>query len=424
MDAPTDLDALAEALRVDGVVIDRVMGSGEAEEAHDRIAKLVRETPFPVYVALVDAPEGLSGDSFSAPDSLATLLNRRLGDGMYVLRILRGGQRVYSFGLGADAAKLSLSAASNLDTLDAAMASVGDFETGTDDYVYTPAIAEAEAVAMTAEELVEQGRGPYPPGAVYPSTLSDDDAERLAEHALAVQERARWSPYDPGYVEVRPASSGLSALVGALSALVIALLLGQSLRGWPRRRTGDPVEVPARQAPTPVPPPDPAAERARASELVEVLATSLARIDWDRVSDRDVAARALTARDAAEPLLASGDVADLVGAQVLARVGAHDLERGRSGRGTPLATCFFDPRHSPATSTVGWRLGDGEVEVPCCRTCAREVSQGETPSYLRLRARRGTVPYWERDDVWARTGFGAVSDDLGRDVLAARAGER
>ena len=69
MDAPTDLDALAEALRGDGVVVDRVMGSGEAQDAHDRIARLVRETPFPVYVALVQQPDGLPDDSIEATET-------------------------------------------------------------------------------------------------------------------------------------------------------------------------------------------------------------------------------------------------------------------------------------------------------------------------------------------------------------------
>ena len=33
MDAPSDIDALADALREDGVVIDRVMGSGDVRSA-------------------------------------------------------------------------------------------------------------------------------------------------------------------------------------------------------------------------------------------------------------------------------------------------------------------------------------------------------------------------------------------------------
>ena len=103
---------------------------------------------------------------------------------------------------------------------------------------------------------------------------------------------------------------------------------------------------------------------------------------------------------------------------------AHDLDRGRRGTGAAFVPCFFDPRHPEGTATASWRLGDGEVDVPCCTACASAVVEDGVPAHLRLPTRRGTEPYWERDDVWARTGFGAVTDDLARDVLADRVGER
>ena len=146
----SDIDRLADDLRVDGVVVDRVMGSGEADEAHDRIAALVREVSFPVYVALVDKPDGLPDDAVTSTDVLAGLLNRRLGDGFFVLQTTEGAQRVYSFGLGSDPSRLSLAAYANQDALEEAIATVGGGELGTEDYVYTPAVALAEAQARTA----------------------------------------------------------------------------------------------------------------------------------------------------------------------------------------------------------------------------------------------------------------------------------
>ena len=71
-----------------------------------------------------------------------------------------------------------------------------------------------------------------------------------------------------------------------------------------------------------------------------------------------------------------------------------------------------------------WRLGDGYVEVPCCEPCGAAVVHDGTPQLLRLQSARGLRPYWERDDVWARTGYGSTSDFLARDVLADRVGER
>lgn len=410
--ADTDVDRLAEALRVDHVVVDRVMGSGEAQEADDRIAALVREVSFPVYVALIDQPDGLPSDAVDSSDALAGLLSRRLGDGLYVVQTTESILSVTSFGLDADPTQLSLSAYDTSDVLDEAVLSLAG------EHVSTPAAVEAEAHVLTAEALVDRGRGE---GAG--SVLSGADADRLAERAIGLQGAADWRPRTDEFVEVRTASRGFSALVGSLAALVVALLVGQSLRGWPRRRTVLPAEAAAEELAA-APPPDLETERGRARDLAGTLTQALSDTDWERVADRDLAGRALTARDAVEPLLDSDDVADLVGAQVIARAGVHDLDRGQRGSGGPLATCFFDPRHAEGRSTVSWRLGDGQVDVPCCSACAARVAEGTTPEHLRVSARRGTVPYWERDDVWARSGFGATTDFLARDVLADRAGER
>lgn len=423
MDGPTDLDALAEALREDGVVVDRVMGSGDALGAHDRIAALVREVPFPVYVALAEHPAGLPTDSgVESTEILSGLLHRRLGDGLYVVDTPEGIMQVTSYGLGADSSRLALTASANSDVLDETMQDVGDYSLGTPDYLSPPPVAQAALHAMAAEELVEAAVERS--GAEWPPTVSPDEVEALARDAVATARLAEWRPRSEGYVEVRLASSGFSALVGTLSGLVIALLIGQTLRGWPRRGKPRPAAAVAQRPPGRPAPPDPEVERARAAELAEKLSGDLERVDWDTVADRDVAGRALTARDAVEALLGSDDVADLVGAQVVARSGSRDLARGRRGAGKALVTCFFDPRHPDAGGKVSWRLGDGEVDVPSCTACARSVAGGDTPDHLRLRARRGTAPYWERDDVWARTGFGSVSDFVARDVLADRAGER
>lgn len=425
MDGPTDVDALAEALREDGVVVDRVMGSGAAQESHDRLAALVRETPFPVYVALVEHPDGLpSGDRIEAAEALAGLLHRRLGDGLYVLQTTDSIQREFSYGLGADPARLSLGAGSNADALDEAMQEAGRYRIGTEDYLYPPAVATAEAQVMAAEDLVAMAS--QESGDDYPVTLDEDDVADLARYAVRVAATADWRPATDGYVEVRAASRGFSTLVGGLAALVVALIVGQALRGWPRR--GAPRRPDAGKEATPAMPvdsaPDLEDERGRATRVADTLGRALERTDWDSVRDRDVAARALTARDAIEPLLASDDVGDLIGARVIAHTGTHDLGRGRRGSGAPLVPCFFDPRHPDATTTASWRLGDGMVDVPCCQACGAAVVHDGTPRLLRLPHRRGTVPYWERDDVWARTGFGAITDDLARDVLAERTGER
>lgn len=407
----TDLDQLAEALREDRVVIDRVMGSGEAQESHDRIAELVREVPFPVYVALVEEVEGMpdtsSGD---VNEQVATLLHRRLGgSGLYLVQTAGGPMRATGFGLDADSNRLT-----------SGFYAVGDaLEEAIPESTRVPAVVEAEATVRAAEDLVEHARGEddLPDGA---SPLAGDDLEELGERAEVLGVRAEWRPSSKDFIEVREASTGFSVLMGGLAALVIALLAGQSLRGWPRAGRG---QGAARGAGGPTVP-DVETERKRAGELLDGLAAALAATDWSQVADLEVAERARTARVAAEPLLDSSDPVDLIGAQVLARAGSTDLTRGTRGKGAPLTTCFFDPRHSQGRSRVSWRLGDGHVEVPCCRRCEKAVDRGRTPEQLHVRHgwRRRAVPYWSRGDVWARTGLGSTTDFLARDVLADRGG--
>ncbi|WP_110239340.1 hypothetical protein [Nocardioides gilvus] len=427
----TDLDALADALRVDGVVIDRVMGSGEAQESHDRIAALIREVPFPVYVALVRTPDGVTGEGHRSSESMAALLHRRLGGkGLYVVATTSGTPVIVSYGLGADPALLSLSASSNEELIEQEAERRGV-------RLSLPDVVEAEAHTLEAEALVAEAQEHNEAG-YYPSTLDEEEVRALAERSVAVFERAEWRPRSEKFVDVRTASTGFSVLVGGVVGLVVALLLGQSLRGWPRHASqvasrgtsksksrglsaASPRTPPVDPPPAPPAPGTPvlSTERARATTLVGALAKQLSRVDLQR-ADADLVTTATTARTAAEHLLDSEDVADLVGAQVLARTGSRDLERARRGGKEAYRPCFFDPRHGEASGRIGWRLGQGQVEVPCCRRCSADVTAGREPEVLRLKGRRGPRPYWDRQDVWARTGFGAVSDSLAAEVLRER----
>ncbi|GGD15219.1 hypothetical protein [Nocardioides daphniae] len=414
------LDRLADALRVDGVVVEQSMGAGEAEQAHDRIAALVRETPFPVYVALVADTRGVAGAGVDVNESLAGLLHRRLGDeqALFVVDSPEGIAQVVSFGLGADPSLLSLSASADQELLRAGLEEAVVDEIGHG--APLPSVVLAEAWAQQVEELVAEAKDSD--GDVYPPTLTDDEVDRLVEVAVPLATRSDWRPDVGDFVEVRAASRGFSWLVSLLAGMVVALLLGQSLRGWPsprgakRRQGRSPAAVPEPTTPAPE------AARRKARQLVGALAEELAAVDWT-VVDREWADRADAARVAAEMLLDSDDVGDLLGAQALARTGSVDLRRAQ-GEDAAYRPCFFDPRHGDAGHTVGWRLGQGRVDVPCCGECSRVVEAGRRPQPLRLPGRRGAQAYWKRDDVWARTGFGAVTDTLARDVLSDREARR
>jgi hypothetical protein len=103
---------------------------------------------------------------------------------------------------------------------------------------------------------------------------------------------------------------------------------------------------------------------------------------------------------------------DWVGALLLARHGLAVMQ----GRPWP-PPCFFGPLHGDGVEPTRWSMGERTVEIPACGSCAGAVREGLAPDGLLDRGR----PYWERDTLWARTGFGALEDDLADRVLAGAA---
>jgi hypothetical protein len=410
-----DLDQLAERLRVDHVVVDTAAGAGESEGMTARIARLVEEAPFDVYVALLERAPGVSGGQPSHEQyrSLAGLLQRRIdGPGLYVVGSGTGVPQVVSYGLGADPSLLSLSASANDQVLDGALARAG---LGT---IPLPAVVLAEAHVAEAAALVEEAQGSEEVG-VYPPTLTDGEADEIVARHHDLVERSGWKPEVTPYVEVHTASRGLTVLVGSLVGLAVALLAGQTLRGWPRRGRPGAAAAGVGTEALPSPLPDPAAERAVACRELDRLVARLARY----AGPVEALVAASAARDAAEQVLDSDDALDVVGAATLARVGLRDLDRATRPDRAAYRPCFFDPRHGEGRDVVAQPYGDGDVEVPACRRCAKAVAGGRTPQALARPGRRGRAqPYFEHDDMWARTGFGALSDTLARDVLKARAG--
>lgn len=128
--------------------------------------------------------------------------------------------------------------------------------------------------------------------------------------------------------------------------------------------------------------------------------------------------RAQRRYDAASKLLedADADPLALIASEVLARSGRALLTRGE-GDWRP---CFFDPRHGEGTVATRWRQGSADVPLPACPACAKAIAAQRPPSALA----DGDQPYWQRDTLWARTGFGAIDDRLADDVLAGRGGRR
>jgi hypothetical protein len=99
---------------------------------------------------------------------------------------------------------------------------------------------------------------------------------------------------------------------------------------------------------------------------------------------------------------------DFVGAGALAAAGQAQI-RGVVG----WRPCLFDPRHGEGSHPTRWRAGTDDAVIPACAACAKAISAGEAPAALL----DGGRPYFERDTVWARTGFGAIDDRVADVVL-------
>lgn len=393
------IDEIAAALHHDHVLVQQVIGSGDAKGAHDRISRLVSRLPFPTYVALVGRPTDLPNTDDEST-YLTQALHKRLHNapGLYIVESAGSPLEVTAFGLTRDTTTLKLQYYTNLKAVEHALGTHAD---GTDVAV-VPTI-EAEIALRTAD---------VPPQKDYQRpNLSDAVVRDLVD---------RDRPLDPIQDEGQePLGTGARYMIGSSVGFGVILLVQQTLRGWPgwrRKRTA----APAQMRPSAVAPPDPENVRRRAERLLTQLAEELADAAPRDAAARERIDRATLAREVAEPLLRSEDLADLAGAVALARTGLGELAVVSGRWKAAYRGCFFDPLHDAASDTVSWRLGEADVSVPVCSTCRAALRRGRQPAALLVGRRRHLQPYYERDDVWARTGFGSLVDDFPGEVLAAR----
>lgn len=399
---PQTVDGLVAALRVDPVVVDQTMGDGDAAGAHDLLTSQVRKVGFPVYVALVSRPvDDPTSDSDRA--ALITALHRKLDrPGLYVVATTDHADDVEGFGIPADPTLVDVARFSATDQLQKLLPK--------DDY--PGPVAQAQLAVLTAQhaDRMRPARDYGVPSVVPRAELRRIAGSRYGQPTPDVDNHHAYS--NRADIADRWLAGG--AGFGFVAPLVLLLLRGR-WPGWapsqrlPKRPTSR--GVPA--APDRV---RPAEVRALARREVDRLAGAIAGADvrrarpewWDR-ADR--------AREAAEKVQASDDLADQVGAVVLARTGRRDLARAIGRRrdtrqDRPYHCCFFNPLHDEGVQQATWRQGDSELRIPVCHAC-RAVEDGGAPNALKI----GRKPYYERDDLWARTGYGALVDDLADVVL-------
>jgi hypothetical protein len=269
-------------------------------------------------------------------------------------------------------------------------------------------VADGTGYGLDAEAIGVRTKGDA--GRV--SIVSDDGSPRragpLARVDIALRHLA--TGYVPSYSvdaeraarEWRPVIvMGIAAALGFLVPVVL-VLAGPRARERRRALREERLRAAAGAASL-IDEPDRDEARGQALDAVAGLARAIAE-------DRAPADRALRAYEAASHVLATREprAVDLVGAATLAQLGRAWL------RDPAWRPCFFDPRHGRGDGATRWRRGGQEIQIPTCGVCAKALRRDREPRALGDDGR----PYYERDTVWARTGFGALDDDVAEIVLA------
>jgi hypothetical protein len=216
-------------------------------------------------------------------------------------------------------------------------------------------------------------------------------------------------------------SGGMIAFGIVLAVLAILIVLGLWI--GLRRRDGSTIAAARREKPFSIPPhvaATVAAERRRrltretTAELTE-LGSELAALPTVAGDGLQHQQLALDAHDAAERVLdASRDLVDVVGAMVLLDQARREMEIAKAvaaGRKAPVVQplCAFNPLHGRALGRPTQVESDGAtLTLPLCAECRQALKRGEAPKSLPGE----DGPYWHDHDLWARTFFGTLGDDL------------
>nr|WP_202894186.1 hypothetical protein [Kribbella italica] len=207
-------------------------------------------------------------------------------------------------------------------------------------------------------------------------------------------------------------------VMGSIAALVLlGLVIG--LRGRRPVRREKAFSIPPHVAQTV------AAERRRrltretTAELT-TLGSELAALPSTAGQGLEHQQAALDAHHAAGKVLdSSRDLVDLVGAMVLLDQARREYDQAvaiSEDRKVVVVPglCAFNPLHGRASGRLTQVESDGTtVALPLCAECRRALKSGTAPKSLPGE----DGPYWHGDDLWARTFFGNLTDDLPAAVM-------
>ncbi|GAA3527316.1 hypothetical protein GCM10022234_25670 [Aeromicrobium panaciterrae] len=367
------IDEMVAQLRTDPVLVQPVMGTGDAHVAHDMLAGLAERVDAPVYVVLGALPAELDGAEHPA-EQAAALLRQELGDGLYIIKFDEGIDYARGFGKAA-----------SLDLNLGYRAIRAAEEEGPEEYNRTTAVFDAAALLRAAAE----------PG----QPISDRTLRKLMDEPWAFiatesnehadQVARRW---------VYAIAAGLAVAIAGLTLSRVAVGAPMAARRAPDHSPGAPE------------PPDLAdTERVLDQAQHRFDALSAAQLGSASAHSADEALRA------ARTVVGSRKDLDVVGARVLALIAGRELDRIDKPSLAAYRPCVVNPLHGEASETI--QLSGTALDAPVCRACARQPGD-----FLRARTWRGSRPYLDTDTVWASTGFGALVDDLASQVLQCQGG--
>ncbi|MEJ1107144.1 MULTISPECIES: hypothetical protein [unclassified Kribbella] len=219
--------------------------------------------------------------------------------------------------------------------------------------------------------------------------------------------------------EEDPESSG-GGSIALIVGLGIAALVGLGLIIGLRKPRAD---RPRREKPFSIPPhvaASVAAERRRrltheTNAELTTLGSALAALPDAKGEGLRHQQAALDAHHAAGKVLdSSEDLVDVVGAMVLLDKARREYDAAlaaAAGRKLDVVPelCAFNPLHGRSSGRPTQVEADGTtLTLPLCAECRQALKRGKAPASLPGE----DGPYWHGDDLWARTFFGNLDDDL------------
>ncbi|GAA4677601.1 hypothetical protein [Nocardioides nanhaiensis] len=453
---PGYVDTLPEmvaALRESPVVVESTMGNGHTEQVREHLLGLAERAEaggVPVFAVATTTPVGL--DPSNADEQLAVLLHDELDvPGVYVVETNLGIGALKVYGdLGTDSTNTETDLSLLSYDAHAQMEEAAQERWGEDDArlaSVTDLASALEAAARVAED------GAFPDREYNERNEPIDRPEPLSTEQADSYASSTWAYATPDYDAEQswsPATPGEASFAVTLTLLLVTALgyrLLQAVTAWragpaavtaPASRPSTRGEKPERSEKADEPwtalgyRHDPASLRRRAADRLERTDTELSGSLVRHLPDESVdlargsieEARRLLDAGPDERAVETGDDLAAVGAWVLAETAWSVVRRRGDGHWVP---CFTNPTHGEGRTRAP--VGGG-LDVPVCEQCAARIRKGrETNTLLtspagglRRWARSRPVPYYEVDSVWARTGFGALGDELWRELGRERGG--